>query len=191
MNELIEKLPNIQLYQTINCAVKYLRESDYNPRVIGEEEMRALKKSLQANIEFLRIRPIIVNAAAGREGIVIGGAKRLKAAIELGMDKVPVIFVLAETEAKEKLWNVLDNKQAGEWDNDKLRMVVGDLRNLGTDLDSIGYTPGQLTSLMSMDSLPPTDDIPEVGSNQNKILCCPECGYEGNKNDFKKKDSVE
>lgn len=190
MNELIQALPQIQLYTTVMIATRHLRPSEYNPRVIKDDNFIALKKSLAANPDFFKARPILVNTAAGREGVIIGGDKRFRAAVESGLEKVPVMFVLAETVEKEKAWNLLDNKNAGDWDQDKLKNVIEDLHAAGYNMDTLGHTPGELVNIMEgFNMSDPTQDqaYKENGTTPgSKVFCCPECGYEGNKKDFKK-----
>lgn len=188
-NDLLTQLKTIPLNTVVVVPVKYLRPSEYNPRVIFDAEFLALKKSLKANWDFFFARPILVNAAEGREGVVIGGDKRLKAAIELGNDKVPVMFVKAESIQKEKAWNILDNKNAGAWDQEKLHDVIIDLHSSGFDMDSLGHTPDEITDLLEGISSSGGDEgagsIP-AGKGE---LCCPECGYTGVKKDFKKPET--
>lgn len=188
-DELIKILPTVKLYTTVMVPVKYLRSSEYNPRIIKDDSFAALKKSLAANPDFFKARPILVNTYQGREGIIIGGDKRFKAAVEMGEGQVPVMFVLAETLEKEKAWNLLDNKAAGEWDREKLKSVIEDLHDTGYNMDTLSHTPLELEGIMQFDMSDPTGDdaYKENGTTPaNQAFCCPECGYEGNKKDFKK-----
>lgn len=192
MNELIEQLPKMELYTVIMCPVKYLKPAEYNPRTIDEEEMKALKLSMTKNQNFLRARPPIVNTMPGREGVIIGGNQRVKAAIEMGWEKLPVIFVRAETIEDEKAWNILDNKEAGQWDRAKLKDLLGDLHSAQYDMTGIGHTPMQLADLMtnmpSMDDAKDTDGYKKNGTTPSKWRQCPECGHSAPKKDFKAVD---
>jgi len=181
--ELIEKLPSIALYQVLNVAVKYLRESEYNPRTIDEDQLKALKISLTENKDFLKARPPIINAAMGREGVIIAGNQRVRAAIELGWETVPVMFVKAETIAKEMALNLLDNKNSGNWDNDKLQNVVMELHSFGYDMTTIGHTATEITNIMSgqfqMGDPKDSDDYKKNGTTPaGKWVRCPECQHE-------------
>ncbi len=190
MNELIQMIPEIKLYRVMMVPIKYLIPSEYNPRTIQDDNLLALKKSIKANPEFFKARPILLNTAKGREGIIIGGDKRYRVALELKMTAVPVMFVLAETLEKEKAWNILDNKAAGEWDRGKLKEVIGDLHESGYNMDTLGHTPDELVGLSSdfnMDDPTETDEYKKNGTTPStKLFRCPECDYEGNRKDFEK-----
>lgn len=183
MNELIEKLPEINMYEVVVVPIQHLNTAEYNPRTIDDAALESLKKSLSTNTEFLKARPPIVNAAKGREGIVIGGNMRVRAARELGWDRIPVMFVDAKTIEQEKVWNILDNKNAGSWDGEKLKTIVTELHGIGYDLTTIGHTPTEIGNIMSGDfnmGDPKKDDAyKEKGTTPGKRwVKCPECAHE-------------
>src|SRR3989344_4699664 len=90
-----------------------LRPSEYNPRKISKDSMEQLKVSLS---KFKIVDPFIVNSAKDREGVVIGGHMRLRAAKELGFKEVPVVYVNIPELEKEKELNIRLNKNTGEFD---------------------------------------------------------------------------
>jgi len=90
-----------------------LRPSEYNPRKISKDSMEQLKVSLS---KFKIVDPFIVNSAKDREGVVIGGHMRLRAAKELGFKEVPVVYVNIPDLEKEKELNIRLNKNTGEFD---------------------------------------------------------------------------
>ena len=100
-----------------------LRVHPSNPRRLTRARFEDLKRSLKADPEFLKVRPIIVNVAEDRRGIVIGGNMRLEAAKAIGMTEVPVVEVEAD-EATEKRWLLKDNSHHGEWENEMLAELV-------------------------------------------------------------------
>ena len=61
--------------------VKYTKDkltaATYNPRKISKEDMAQLKKSIR---EFTLVEPIVVNTFKGREGVIVGGHQRYRAA---------------------------------------------------------------------------------------------------------------
>lgn len=182
-NPLIEKKKDIQLHQVTIVPVEWLTPAEYNPRTIDEDQLNALKQSLEKNPEFLKVRPPIVNITDGREGIVIGGNQRVEAAKQLGWDKVPVMFVEAKDINQEKAWNLLDNKNAGKWNAEKLHSVVMDLHESGYDLTSFAHTPDEIANIMSddftMDDPTETDEYKEKGTTPgSKWVECPECTHQ-------------
>ena len=76
-----------------------LKPAPYNPRKWSEEAIAGLTASIK---QFGIVDPILVNSAANRHNIVIGGHFRLKVAKDLGYKTVPVVYVSIPDEAKEK-----------------------------------------------------------------------------------------
>lgn len=189
---LVEKIKTIELYQTIAVPLEYMRESEYNPNEMhSDEEFNALKESITKNKEFFSARPILLNAAPGREGVIVGGAKRYNAAKALGWPNAPAMFVYAETLEKEKAWNLLDNNHNGQLNSMKQQQIFLDLHSMGYDLTSLGHTPTEVNDIMSGLMAPPPSGEEGAGSIPAKnVFHCPECGYEGSKKDFAKAEPV-
>lgn len=152
------------LFQTVEFPIEYLLAPDYNPRDHTPEKLEALKKSMTEDPDFLKLRPLIVNTFEGREGIVIGGSKRLLAGQELEMKTIPCIFVYVPP-IKEKAWNLKDNIPTGQWIEEKRKEVVMDLRNEGYDIGTLGFGGGEVMDVMGGVSLEGTD--PKNDPNYN------------------------
>lgn len=90
-----------------HVAIDVLKAAEYNPRKWSEEKIQQLSESIRS---FGLVDPILVNGAEKRKNIVIGGHFRLKVAKDLGYDKVPVVYINIEDEAKEKELNLRLNK---------------------------------------------------------------------------------
>jgi len=99
------------------ARVDSLKAASYNPRRWDEESAKQLKESIS---RFGVVDPLIVNAAEGREGVVIGGHFRLEVIKQLGMETVPVVYVTIPDIEKEKELNVRLNRNTGEFDLDLL-----------------------------------------------------------------------
>jgi DNA modification methylase len=139
-----------------------LNLNEQNPRLMPPEEMAALKRSL-AKWGF--VDPIIVRRENGE---VIGGHQRIAAAVELGIETVPVVEVdVSEIDAL--LLNVALNRIAGRWDESKLALVTDGLRLAGADLSLTGFTEGELRLYMQpKPGLTDPDAVPEVSEPISK-----------------------
>ena len=120
--------------------INELISPDWNPRQITEEELQKLETSLN---EFGYIEPIIVNDVNMH---IVGGNQRCKALKELGYDEVDVVYVHIEDLAKEKACNVTLNKISGDWDEDKLRVVLEDIELSPIDIKLTGFDELELES---------------------------------------------
>ena len=127
--------------------VKDLLPADYNPRKElqpGDPEYEKLKRSIE---QFGYVEPVIWNKQTGR---VVGGHQRLKVLIDSGITEVDVVVVDMNTE-KEKALNIALNKISGEWDTDKLALVIADLQGADFDVSLTGFDPEELDDLFRDD----------------------------------------
>lgn len=131
----------------INKPIPY----DRNPRIISDDAIDQVANSLS---EAGWQQPIVVN----KDGIIIVGHTRLKAAKKLGMEKVPVL-VADLTKEQEDRYRLRDNK-SGEfsaWDIEMLSVdwEAPELQDLGFDLSDL-----------NIDIAPEDkdDDMPELQS---------------------------
>lgn len=117
--------------KVVYLPITNLNPAEYNPRKHTKEQATQLKESIK---RFGFVDPIICNIAEGRENIVIGGHFRLEMAKELKMVEVPVVFVNISDLEKEQELNVRLNKNVGEFDFEKLKLLNIDLLlNIGFD----------------------------------------------------------
>lgn len=127
--------------------VKDLLPADYNPRKDlkpGDPEYEKLKRSIE---QFGYVEPVIWNEKTGR---VIGGHQRLKVLTDMGIPEVDVVVVDMDTE-KEKALNIALNKISGEWDTEKLALVIADLQGTDFDVSLTGFDPEELEDLFRDD----------------------------------------
>ena len=96
-----------------HVKISKLKAATYNPRTWSEETKKQLTDSIS---QFGLVDPLLVNGAANRKNIVIGGHFRLHIAKELGFKEVPVVYLDIPDEAREKELNLRLNKALGEWD---------------------------------------------------------------------------
>ena len=122
--------------------------ADYNPRKDlkpGDPEYEKLKRSLE---EFGYVEPVIWNKATSH---VVGGHQRLKVLLDMGVTEVDCVVVEMDAE-KEKALNVALNKISGDWDKDKLALLIADLQGADFDVSLTGFDPGEIDDLFK-DSL--------------------------------------
>lgn len=120
-----------------------LLPADYNPRKDlkpGDAEYEKLKRSIE---QFGYVEPVIWNQTTGR---VVGGHQRLKVLMDMGMTEVDCV-VVAMDEEKEKSLNIALNKISGDWDKDKLALLIADLQGADFDVSLTGFEPGEIDAL--------------------------------------------
>lgn len=103
-----------------------------NPRLIKDDKFKKLVQSIKDFPEMLQLRPIVVDDNM----IVLGGNMRLRACIEAGLKRVPIIKASALTPEQQKRFIIVDNAGFGEWDWDMLanQWEMDDLTEWGVDL---------------------------------------------------------
>ena len=120
-----------------------LLPADYNPRKDlkpGDAEYEKLKRSIE---QFGYVEPVIWNKTTGR---VVGGHQRLKVLMDLGFTEVDCVVVDLPDE-KEKALNVALNKISGDWDKDKLALLISDLQGADFDVSLTGFEPAEIDDL--------------------------------------------
>lgn len=123
--------------------VTALIPADYNPRKDlkpDDAEYIKLKRSLE---QFGYVEPVIWNKTTGR---IVGGHQRLKVLIDMGITEVDCVVVELD-ETKEKALNIALNKISGEWDKDKLMLVIADLQGEDFDVSLTGFDAVDLDTL--------------------------------------------
>ncbi|PKL10234.1 MAG: DNA modification methylase, partial [Spirochaetae bacterium HGW-Spirochaetae-8] len=121
-----------------------LNPAAYNPRKAlkqGDPEYEKLKRSLE---QFGYVELIVVNAANGNT--VISGHQRLNVLKDLGVAEEDCILVELDAD-KEKALNIAMNKISGEWDKDKLALLITELQGLDFDVSLTGFDPAEIDDL--------------------------------------------
>ncbi len=134
----------------VYMPIDSLRPSEYNPRKISQESMTQLKESIK---KFKLVDPLIVNCAPNRNGVVIGGHMRLKAAVELGFKEVPVVYLNIPDIEKEKELNIRLNKNTGEFDWNLLANFDE------TFLKDVGFSSEELDDIFGIEDTPEMFDL--------------------------------
>ncbi|MBI1900947.1 MAG: ParB N-terminal domain-containing protein [Planctomycetia bacterium] len=130
---------------------------DKNPRV-NDGAVDAVLASIK---EFGWQQPIVVD----KDGMIVVGHTRYKAAIKLGLEKVPVHVAKDLTPAQAKAYRIADNQTASiaAWDFELLPLELSDLQAMDFDLNLLGFDPDELTKILDglQEGLCDPDDVPE------------------------------
>ena len=137
--------------------------ADYNPRKDlkpGDPDYEKLKHSMK---EFGYVDPIIWNQQTGR---VVGGHQRLKILQNEGIKEAECVVVNLDEE-KEKALNIALNKISGDWDKDKLALLMTDLQASDLDISLTGFDEDEISDLLATEG-DTHDDNFDVDSELNK-----------------------
>ena len=146
--------------------VDKLKPSNYNTRTISEKDLKALVKNMN---KYGTLEILVANQ---RTGNIISGHQRLKAALLLGMEKLPVIWIDV-SKRDEKMINLAMNKISGEWDAPMLKDILEEIDNGEGDMDMTGFDDVEIEMLMT-EYHPDEEEIDENIKTDNE---CPKCGY--------------
>jgi ParB-like chromosome segregation protein Spo0J len=105
-----------------------------NPRV-NDHAVDAVAASIR---EFGFRQPIVVD----EQGVIIVGHTRYKAALKLGLKKIPVHVATDLTPAQIQAYRIADNKtgELADWDHDRLVQELAELEKAAFDLDLLGFS---------------------------------------------------
>src|SRR5262249_23081084 len=119
-----------------------IRPYDNNPRV-NDQAVDAVAASIR---EFGFRQPIVVDD----DGVIIVGHTRYKAALKLGLERVPVHVARGLSPAQVKAYRLADNQpaQLSEWDYDRLPLELADLQQVQFDLNLTGFSGEELLRLL-------------------------------------------
>jgi DNA modification methylase len=151
-----------------------------NPRV-NDPGVDAVAASIQA---FGFRQPIVVD----EDGVIIVGHTRFKAALKLGLEKVPVHVAVGLSPAQAKAYRIADNQTAtlSAWDDYKLPIELAQLQALDFDLNLTGFSGDELLRLLGSgenegrtdpDAIPepPDEAITQPGDlwllGKHRLLC--------------------
>src|SRR5262245_60903117 len=139
-------------------SIASIRPYENNPRV-NDEAVEAVAASIR---EFGFRQPIVVD----EDGIIIVGHTRYKAALRLGLDKVPVHVATGLSPEHIKAYRIADNQtnRLSDWDSDRLVAELTQLQNVDFDLGMLGFAVDDLAALLdpqSSSGLTDPDAVPE------------------------------
>jgi len=123
-------------------AVSRLIPYARNARTHSDAQVAQIAASIK---EWGWTTPVLVDEQGG----IIAGHGRTMAAQLLGMADVPVVVATGWSEAKKRAYVIADNKLAlnAGWDNELLRLELGDIKGTGFDLSLTGFGLEELQDL--------------------------------------------
>ena len=115
---------------------------DRNPRD-NDSAVDAVARSI---LEFGFRNPIIVD----RDGVIVAGHTRWKAALKLKLTKVPVHVAADLTPDQARAYRLADNKtgELAEWDMEILPIELSELRDAGFDMSVMAFDEEELAKLL-------------------------------------------
>jgi DNA modification methylase len=128
----------------------------HNPRR-NDHAVAAVAASIRA---FGFRQPIVVD----EDDVIVVGSTRYKAALQLGMQRVPVHVATGLTPQQLKAYRIADNKTAelADWDDTLLVQELAELQKMDFDLDVVGFTADELQELFQAEVEPGLVDPDEV-----------------------------
>jgi hypothetical protein len=175
------------------------REAKYNPRRITEKELNLLGESYQkyGDLSGVVIDEKTKNVISGNQRFKILKDKKTKIVTEPLIDQYGTVrsgYIQCESKngpmriplrivdwdiTKQKEANIAANALGGEFDNEKLALLLAELDADKFDLESIGITPyyrkqlNVMNKRVSNDFKPIDFDAPEFDTEQT----CPKCKF--------------
>lgn len=161
------------VHKPVDKLIPYIN----NSRTHSEEQVAQIAASIK---EFGWTNPILVDGENG----IIAGHGRVLAARKLGMELVPTIELKDLTDTQRKAYIIADNKLAlnAGWDDEILALELGELSELGFDIDLTGFSIGEI-ALLNVEEKEhyPDSSSQEIDVDDYKMgHQCPKCGFEFN-----------
>jgi DNA modification methylase len=139
----------------IERLVPYAR----NARTHSEAQVDQIAASIN---QWGWTNPVLV----GEDGTIIAGHGRVLGARKLRLHEVPVMVATGWTEAQKRAYAIADNKLTlnGGWDEELLGLELGEIEELGFDIDLIGFSDAERAALAVQlnPGLTDPDEVPEL-----------------------------
>jgi DNA modification methylase len=118
------------------------------------------------------LQPIFIS----RDGrTIIDGELRYEAARWLQLESVPCIMTESLSRVEERAVRIALNRlgQRREWDLDVLKVELGELLIEEEPLELLGFDAIELDQIMTEDTKPEEDEVPEPGDGSIEAVCRP------------------
>lgn len=152
----------------VNKRIEELTPYERNPRN-NDEAVKYVAKSIE---QFGFKVPMVVD----KNGVIVAGHTRYKAAKQLGLTHVPCIVADDLTEEQVKAFRLADNKvgEIAEWDFEMLNIELEDLGEFGIDVSDFGFVmfgDEEADFEEFFEEAPKNDE-----EKEEKEIKCPHCG---------------
>lgn len=149
--------------------VPYARNAKQHP----QEQIDKLKASIK---EYGFTRPILVD----EENVILYGHGAREAAMQLGLEKIPILRMSGLTKAQKKAYRLADNRLAETpWDVELLSLEFEELSEFDMDLTLTGFNEDEIMVLLGNTIAEEEIDEKEITEESTKPKNkCPRCGYE-------------
>ncbi len=138
-----------------------------NSRTHSDAQVSKISASIK---EFGFLNPVIVDGDNG----IIAGHGRILAAQKLGLDSLPCIEASHLSEAQRRAYVIADNRLALDagWDDELLRIELGDLDAEGFDLSLTGFDLDEIANLTAeeIEGLTDEDAVPDAPEDPVTVL---------------------
>lgn len=152
-------------YKPVADLIPYAR----NSRTHSDAQVAQIAASIK---EFGWTNPVLLDGDNG----IIAGHGRVMAAQKLGETQVPTIELGHMSATQKRAYIIADNKLAlnAGWDEQMLALEIQDLKDVGYDLELLGF---DLNELQSIDDDDDEKDEKEINSpiDENRNLLMIEC----------------
>jgi ParB-like chromosome segregation protein Spo0J len=141
-----------------------------NPRTHSDEQVAQIAASIK---EFGFTNPILLDGENG----VIAGHGRLAAARLLRLKEVPCIDLSHLSDEQKRACIITDNKLAlnAGWNEDLLRLELTELKEMGANLQLIGFDAMELADIMLGKDVE-FKEYDESAADDVEMVTCPKCG---------------
>lgn len=131
-------------YQIEHLHIDALEPYARNARTHSGEQIAQIARSIR---EFGWTNPVLIDAS----GTIIAGHGRVLAARMLGIYTVPCLRIEFMDDEQRRAYVLADNQLAlkAGWDFSLLREELFDLKDVGFDIELIGFDEGELTDILS------------------------------------------
>lgn len=126
--------------RAVSALLPYAR----NSRIHTDDQVAKIAASIR---QFGWTVPVLI----AEDGTIIAGHGRVMAAKSLGIEIVPVMVARRWSDEQRRAYTIADNHltEIGGWDQDLLRIELGELAGAGFDVGVIGFDQGQLDAILA------------------------------------------
>ena len=150
--------------EIVNKKLDEIRPYANNPR-FNDDAVEYVANSIK---EFGFRVPIVID----KNGEIVAGHTRYKAALELGLEEVPCVIADDLNEEQIKAFRLVDNK-VSEYSQWNFELLEEEMKELDIDMGEFGFE--SLNDLTDDDFIQDTEITKE---KENKTIICPNCGME-------------